>query len=193
MTSIPEISARGSLILWGKCLIPDGPRSGREGEKCRPLDHMRHIPFIHQLCSHPTLSIPFNIYTKLLQIFLACGVYIMSWNIVHLSFPHALVQNDLFQGSVPFWSHFVLYVVCISARYSEAMPLTLDTDATQHCVIVVAHCRSLYCCSFLVLATMVWRNNSANNHKGSQLVFSCLQTTTTTNKQTTPENLFCDN
>ena len=62
MTSIPGISARGSLILWAKCQIPVGPRpcvgprSGREGEKCRPLDHMRQIPFIHQLCSHPTVG-----------------------------------------------------------------------------------------------------------------------------------------
>ena len=24
----------------------------REGEKCRPLDHMKEIPFIHQLCLH---------------------------------------------------------------------------------------------------------------------------------------------
>ena len=54
MTSIPEISARGSLILWAQFQIPVGPRSGREGEKCRLLDHMRQIPFIHQLCSHPS-------------------------------------------------------------------------------------------------------------------------------------------
>ena len=36
---------------------PVGPQSGREGEKCLPLDHMRHTPFIKQLCSHPTLRI----------------------------------------------------------------------------------------------------------------------------------------
>ena len=57
MTSIPEISARGSHILWAKFQIPVdpglcvGPRSGRKGEKCRPLDHTRHTPFINQLCS----------------------------------------------------------------------------------------------------------------------------------------------
>ena len=60
MTSIPEISARGSLILRAKFQIPVGPRSGREGEKCRPLDHMRQIPFIHQA---PFVSfIKFNVY-----------------------------------------------------------------------------------------------------------------------------------
>ena len=53
MKSIPEISARGSLILWARFQIPVGPRpcadhrSGREGEKCRPLDHMREIPYVH--------------------------------------------------------------------------------------------------------------------------------------------------
>ena len=61
MTSIPEISTRGSLIPWAKFQTPVGPRpcvgprSGREGENCRPLDHIRQIPFINQLCSHPTL------------------------------------------------------------------------------------------------------------------------------------------
>ena len=53
MTSIPEISARGSLILWAKFQIPvgprpcAGPRSGREGEKCRSLHHMRQIPYVN--------------------------------------------------------------------------------------------------------------------------------------------------
>ena len=37
-----------------KFQIPVGPRPGREGEKCRPLDHMRQIPFINPLCSHAT-------------------------------------------------------------------------------------------------------------------------------------------
>ena len=68
MTSIPEVSARGSLTLWAKFQIPIGPRpfvgprSGREGEKCQPLDHMRHIPFIHQLCSHVALGYIYILY-----------------------------------------------------------------------------------------------------------------------------------
>ena len=100
ITSISEISARGSLIQWAKCQMLVGhrpcvgPRSGWEGEKSRPLDHMKHVSFIHQLTLHTLLSINFNIYTKLLQIFCACGVCFMSWNIVHLWFTHVLFQND---------------------------------------------------------------------------------------------------
>ena len=55
----------------------------------------------------------FYIYTKLFQLFLPCGIHIAAWNSVHLSFTHALFQNHLFQGSAPFWSHFVLYEVRI--------------------------------------------------------------------------------
>ena len=42
-TKLPEISARRSLLEPSfKYLSP-----GREGEKCRPLDHTRQIPFVH--------------------------------------------------------------------------------------------------------------------------------------------------
>ena len=69
----------GPRIAYTVSLVSDtsrprpcvGPRSGREGEKCRPLDHMRQIPFIHQLCSHPKLrSISIYIYN--------CGIYNVS-------------------------------------------------------------------------------------------------------------------
>ena len=59
MTSIPDISVHGSLILWAKFHISVGPRpcvghrSGREGEKYWLLDHIRQILFVHQLCSLP--------------------------------------------------------------------------------------------------------------------------------------------
>ena len=130
MTSIPEISARGSLILWAKFQIPVGPRSGREGEKCRPLDHMWQIPFINQAPFVTYTKINFSIYTKLLHIFLPCGIYIAYWNIEDLLFTHALLQNSLFQGSAPFWSLFVWILVRISStRYSETLLLKLDTDA----------------------------------------------------------------
>ena len=79
MTSIPEISACGSLILWAKFQIPVGPRSGREGEKCRPLDHMRQIPFINQAPFAFYTKISFYIYTKLFRFSLPCGIYIVSW------------------------------------------------------------------------------------------------------------------
>ena len=143
ITSISEISARGSLILWDKCQMPVGsrpcvgPRSDREGEECRPLDHMRHVSFIHQLTLHPLLSINFKIYTKLLQIFCPCGVCIMSWNNVHYA---CALSEWLISRVSALWSHFVLYVVCITTRYIETLLITLDTGATQHCVkVVVAH------------------------------------------------------
>ena len=42
-TMVPEISARRSLLeLSFRYLSP-----GSEGEKCRPLDDVRQIPFIH--------------------------------------------------------------------------------------------------------------------------------------------------
>ena len=119
MTSIPEISARGSLILWAKFQIPVdprpcvGPRSGRKGDKWRPLDHERHGYPFHQpaLFTHHNARISFYIYAKLFQLSLPCGIYIMSCNIVHLLFTHALFQIH-FQGSASFWSNF-------GTRYSE--------------------------------------------------------------------------
>ena len=90
MKSIPEISARGSLILWAKCQIPVGPRpcvgprSGREGEKCQALDHMRQIPFIHQLrpfTSHSNIN--FYIYLKLFHLFFPYGIYMGTWYGIH--------------------------------------------------------------------------------------------------------------
>ena len=102
MTSIPEISARRSLILWAKFQIRVGPRpcvgprSGREGEKCRPLDHMRHIPFIHQLCSHPTV-ITNSRYIQTCSSYFLHVVFTLhlcpAWNIAHLLYTHALFQN----------------------------------------------------------------------------------------------------
>ena len=79
MTSILEISARGSLILWAKFQIPVDPRSGREGEKCRPLNHIRHIPFINQALFTLYNKINFYIYAKVFQLFLRYGIYIVSW------------------------------------------------------------------------------------------------------------------
>ena len=120
MTSIPEISARGSLILWADT---------REGKKCRPLDHIRQLPFFHQLCWHPILR-SFSLYINLFQIFIQCRTYFVSWNILHLLFTHALLQDHLFQGSAPFWSYFVLCVVRIGTKYR--LRLKHYTDALQY-------------------------------------------------------------
>ena len=99
MTSIPDISTRGSLILWAKFQIPVGPRSGREGEKCRPLDHMRQIPFINQALFASYTMVNFYIYTKEFQLFLPYGIHIACLHNLHLPFTHALLQTLLLQGS----------------------------------------------------------------------------------------------
>ena len=130
MTSIPKISACGSLILWAKLQTPVGPRSDREGEKCRPLDHMRQLTCINKAPFVPYAKINFYIYTKLLHIYFPCGIYIVSWSIVHLQFTLALFQNSLFQGSASFWSHIVWILARIGTRYSETL-LKLDTDASS--------------------------------------------------------------
>ena len=91
---------------------------------------MWQIPFINQAPFVSYTKINFYIYTKLLHIFLPCGIYIAYWNIERLLFTHALLQNSLFQGSAPFWSLFVWILVRISStRYSETLLLKLDTDA----------------------------------------------------------------
>ena len=98
MTSIPEISARGSLILWAKFQIPVGPRSGREGEKCRPLDHIRQIPYVHPALFLSYTGIIFCIYAKDFHRFHPYGNHIASWYNVDLSFTHALLQNHLLRS-----------------------------------------------------------------------------------------------
>ena len=58
MTIHPEISARGSLIPAGdgSKLLSDTcpPGQGSVGGKCRPLDHMRQIPFLPAAQFHLT-------------------------------------------------------------------------------------------------------------------------------------------
>ena len=51
------------------------------------------------------------------------------------SFTHARFQNQVFQGSVPSWSHVVLFVV--GTRDIETVPLKLDTDASQYGVSAI--------------------------------------------------------
>ena len=50
MTMKPEISTRASLLpilrLGPAFRYPFQPTTGSEGEKRRPLDHMRQIPFV---------------------------------------------------------------------------------------------------------------------------------------------------
>ena len=56
-----------------------------EGEKCRPLDHMRPIPFIHPAPFTSPIKINFYIYRNIFQFFLPNGIYIVCWHSVHLN------------------------------------------------------------------------------------------------------------
>ena len=65
----PEISARWSLLEPRfRYLSP-----GSEGEKCRPLDHMWQIPFIHSV--QFTVRSHFYTYVKVCQLFLPSGTW----------------------------------------------------------------------------------------------------------------------
>ena len=71
-TISPEISARGSLFGRAEFLIPVVTgRLGREGEKCRPLDHVWQIPFIHSTLFE--IMTYFFIYITVFRLFVPCG------------------------------------------------------------------------------------------------------------------------
>ena len=62
-------------------------QGGREMSAPKPYEtYPFHLPALFTLYH----QINFLIYTKLFQIFLPCGIYIVSWNFVHLLFAHAL-------------------------------------------------------------------------------------------------------
>ena len=127
----------GSIVLpfWINCV---GPRSGREGEKCRPLDHMRQIPFIHQLCSHYTITsisvyiyntvpcISFMWYLHCVLEGYICYLRMRSFKIASVSRFRAILK-----------SFCLLYAVRIGTRFSETMPLKLDTDASLYGILGV--------------------------------------------------------
>ena len=90
----------GPRIAYTVSLVSDTSRSPtlcrppiRQGEKCRPQDHMRHIPFIHQLCSHPTLRL-ISVYIQKCSSYLFHVVLTLGhWNVVDSLFTHALFQS----------------------------------------------------------------------------------------------------
>ena len=93
LTMLPEISARRSLLEPSfRYLSP-----GREGEKCRPLDHVEHIPFIHS--DRFLIWNNFFIYTKVYQLSLPCGTH----NCFDMKIAHVLSQKT--QIMIP--SHFL--------------------------------------------------------------------------------------
>ena len=96
-------------------------------------------------------KISFLIYTKLLQIVFSmwCLHYVLK-HCTFVIYACALAERLISMFSAILQS-FCPYVIYIGTIYSKTMPLTLDTDASQHCVeVVVAHCSS-----FLFLVTTV--------------------------------------
>ena len=110
MTNIPEISARGSPILWAKFQISVGPRSGREGERCRPLGHMRHIPFIHLALSTSQSNTKFYIYSNLSHLFM---VFTMCPDTEYI---HNLRKR--FSRLMAIWSNLIFVLVIIKQNFS---------------------------------------------------------------------------
>ena len=64
-------------------------------------------PFRPPALFTPNTKINLHIYTNLFPLFLPRGNCIVSRNIVHLLFAHALFQNLIFQDSAPFCSPLI--------------------------------------------------------------------------------------
>ena len=76
--------------------------TGREGEISRPLDHMRHTPFIHS--TRLIDSTNFYIYRTVFEIFSPYGTLRCILMPAYLAIAHALLQEHSFQGSDPLGS-----------------------------------------------------------------------------------------
>ena len=86
-TMLPEISARRSLLEPSfRYLLP-----GREGEKCRPLDHTRQIPFVHSA----RLIVGSNSYIYNSISVISCMWYVQVYRHHHayLTIAHALLHK----------------------------------------------------------------------------------------------------
>lgn len=90
-----------------------------------------HPPVLFTSC----FTISFSIYTRLFQVFVPCGICIVNWKIVHLSFTHALFQNYKLQrivDSLHFRSHF-LHVVPIGTKYITFAPAHFEIQEIITC------------------------------------------------------------
>ena len=106
---VSEISARRSLLEPSfRYLSP-----GREGERCRPLDHMKQIPFFHS--ARLTVS-RISIYTQQ-----CCSNFphmvrsSVSSYCIYLRVAHALLPKESLQGQ----SHYLCLVLFHTVRAGE--------------------------------------------------------------------------
>ena len=132
MTSIPEISARGSLLLCFRYLSPAPYQEGRERIplRCRPLDHMRHIPFTCKALfpSYPKINVPYLKQESFL--FLPYGIDVVPW--------YGISSHNLFN---------------IACRSQEIFPFTtLFSNGLHH--ITCADVTALFISTWFQLSTI---------------------------------------
>ena len=135
----PEISARWSLLEPSfRYLSP-----GIEGEKCRPLDHMWQIPFIHLV--QFLITSHFYIYMKVFPV-ISSMWYVkerLCTTIAHVLFKHTLpkVKND-------YSRHFDLHTVrarsnCHKIHWFFVCPFA---EQTKFFIISCLHIKFLSSC-----------------------------------------------
>ena len=95
---------------------------------------MKRFLFNHQLCLHLTLRSIATYMQKSSSHF---------FHVTIVTYACALPEPHLFQGSAPFWSRFVLYVIaCIGTRFSETLPLN-PTQLHRNVALAQSTCEFL--------------------------------------------------
>ena len=133
-----------------------------EGEKCRPLDHIWQIPFIHS--GRLIIGGNFYIYVKFLQLFSPCGTSSIPWHRAYLIIAGALLQK-----------HSLIFKV-------QRHHWSLVKFRTVWCILAqgMSHLRMLICWTNEMV---VYRkrpikakvNNLDNNNVGNNETFQCSQ------------------
>ena len=128
---LSEISARRSLLEPSFIyMLP-----GREGEKCRSLDHVWQIPFIHQLSSHPILRSTYIYIQNCSNYFfhVVFALYLETLSTCHLRMhPSRTTYFEVQRHFGVILSSMWCVLVRDSATQSETLPLKLDTDGSQN-------------------------------------------------------------
>ena len=98
-----------------------GREGGREREKFRPLDHMRQIPFIHIALFISNMKSSFYVYAKVFQLFVPCGIHIVSLCVVHFPLPmrcsassYSKVQSHL---ALTILYRYEIYMLCAHEHF----------------------------------------------------------------------------
>jgi len=147
MALIPDISDHGSLQPRLCCELgfryqsaPD--QAGRE-RNVGPLDHVRYIPFIKQLCSHPTLSsISINIqncsnyffhvvFTSCLETLVICNLRMRSFKTTYFKV-QCYFDISRFSAISKSYDYFVIKQII----WLQIVWLQTELDSTQpyyHC------------------------------------------------------------